>query len=402
MFAEMSEQAALGVVRLHQRDAPLDARERFAAAAATRVGPDLLLLSTCHRVECYVAIPPGDDQAAMARERVFEGDDRVAAGVTVETGEAAVLHLFRAAMGLDSVVRGEGQILVQLRDAYGRARSTGGLDPLLGDAVQRALHLAREVRSATSLGRVRRSVGSLAVDSVVALLPRPSASTVLVVGAGEVGKLASRALASRVGTVRIANRDAARARQVAGEIGATALRLDDLDDALLDADALISAADTRGTLLTAERLERRLTRGPLILVDIAVPRSVGGDARRSPGLIYRSVDDLDAGKDPVRDGDVERAERSCEQEARRFAQARRARLASPTIEALRDQAERIRRAQLDRALGKLRHLDARDRRVVEALSSALTGALLHGPTVALRDDPLKERSARELFGLEVS
>ncbi|MDP9265963.1 MAG: hypothetical protein M3O91_07600, partial [Chloroflexota bacterium] len=285
----MSQQAALGLARLHQRDALLDARERFAATAAARVGPDLLLLSTCHRVECYVAIPPDVDRAAWVRARVLGGDDPSTASVTVETGEAAVLHIFRAAMGLDSVVRGEGQILVQLRDAYDRARATGGLDPLLSEAVQHALHLAREVRSATSLGRIRRSVGSLAVDTVIALLARPSASTVLVVGAGEVGKLASRALASRVGAVRIANRDAARGRQVAETIGAIALGLDELGGALLGADAVISAADTRGTLLTHERLEPRVARGPLVLVDVAVPRSVAEDARCLPGLVYRSV-----------------------------------------------------------------------------------------------------------------
>lgn len=400
-FDSVPHQAVLGLLRLHQRDALIDERERFAAIAAARAGPDLLLLSTCHRVECYVAIPPDVDHGAWVRARVI-GDDGDTVPAVVETGAAAVQHLFRAAMGLDSVVRGEGQILGQLRDAYDRARTTGGLHPMLSEVTQHALHIAREVRSSTSLGRVRRSVGSLAVDAVVALLPDPSAATVLVVGAGEVGKLASRALALRVGAIQVANRDAARARQVAEAIGATALGLGDLDDALLGADAVISAADTRGTLLTAERLAPRTARGPLVLVDIAVPRSVGEDARSLPGLVYRSVDELDAGEEPLRDGDVALAELRCAEESRRFIRAREARAASPTIEALRERADRIRRTQLERALAKLGHLDARDRRVVEALSSALTGALMHGPTVALRDDPLKERAARELFGLEDS
>lgn len=399
MFGDMSQQAALGLARLHQRDALLDARERFAAAAAARVGPDLLLLSTCHRVECYLAIPPEVDQAAWVRARVVDGD---ADSVTIETGQAAALHLFRAAIGLDSVVRGEGQILVQLRGAYDRARAAGGLDPLLSAAMQHALHVAREVRSSTSLGRIRRSVGSLAIDTVVTLLAHPSTATVLVVGAGEMGKLASRALSSQVRAVCIANRDAARAREVAEPIGATALGLDDLDGALLAADAVISAADTRGSLLTTERLEPRAARGPLVLVDVAVPRSVAEGARSLPGLVYRSVDDLAVGEDPSRDEDVERAERRCEDEARRFTKGRWARAAAPTIEAIRDRAEHVRRTQLDRALAKLSHLDERDRRVVEALSSSLTSALLHGPTVALREDPRKERTARELFGLEAS
>lgn len=397
----MSNRATLGLLRLHQRDARIDERERFAAIAAARVGPDLLLLSTCHRVECYVAIPADADEEAWTRGRVA-GDERESVPAIVETGEAAVRHLFRAAIGLDSVVRGEGQILGQLRASYDRARAAGGLHPLLGDAAQRALHVAREVRSSTSLGRIRRSVGSLAVDTVVALLPNPSAATVLVVGAGEVGKLAARALALRVGAVQVANRDPERARQVAEGIGATVLGLDELDRALAAADAVISAADTRGTLLTVERLAPRAARGGLVLVDIAMPRSVAEDARSLPGIVYRSVDELDAGEDPARDEDLAQAERRCDEESRRFLRARRTRAAAPTIEALRGHADSIRRAQLDRALAKLGHLDERDRRVVEALSSALTGALMHHPTVALRDDPLKERTVRELFGLEAS
>lgn len=391
----------LGLLRLHQRDALIDERERFAAIAAARSGSDLLVLSTCHRVECYVAIPANVDPAPWIHTRVMGGDGDAPAAV-VETGEAAVRHLFRAAMGLDSVVQGEGQILGQLRDAYDRARATGALHPVLSAVAQHALHLAREVRSATSLGRVRRSVGSLAVDTLVALLPDPRSATVLVVGAGEVGKLASRALASRVGAVWVANRDAARAQQVADAIGARSLGLDDLDDALLAADAVISAADTRGTLLTAERLAPRLARGPLVIVDIAVPRSVGLVARSLPALVYRSVDELRAGEETVGDEDIALAERRCAEGSRRFTRAQEARAATPTIEALREHADRIRRAQLDRALARLGHLDARDRRVVEALSSALTGALMHRPTIAMRDDPLLERTARELFGLEPS
>ena len=397
----MSNQSSLGLLRLHQRDAHLNARERFAADVSARVGPDLVVLSTCHRVECYVAIPAEVDALAWMRDRVLGADEDHIPAVE-EFGEAAVRHLFRAAMGLDSVVRGEGQILGQLRDTYDGARRRFSLAPVLSDVIQHALHIARDMRSSSSLGQVQGSVGSLAVDTLVACLPDPSTATVLVVGAGEIGKLAARALAARVGTVRIANRDVSRAQELAASIGATAQGLDDLERAVGDADAVISAADTRGAVLTEELLVRRLARGPLVLVDIAVPRSVGERARSLPGLTYRSVDDLGSGGGAARDDDVALAEQRCTEEAQGFIRSRAGRAAAPTIEALRQRADAIRRKQLDRAFSKLTHLDARDRGVVEALADGLTGALIHQPIVSMREDPTRQDVARALFGLDDS
>jgi Glutamyl-tRNAGlu reductase, N-terminal domain len=117
-FGRMSYQSSLGLLRLHQRDARIDARERFATRVASRVGPDLVALSTGHRVGCYVAIPTGVDELAPMRERVL-GPDAEPVTAIEETGEAAVRHLFRAAMGLHSVVRGEGSSLA------GRQRGGG-------------------------------------------------------------------------------------------------------------------------------------------------------------------------------------------------------------------------------------------------------------------------------------
>jgi glutamyl-tRNA reductase len=397
----MSNQSSLGLLRLHQRDAHLNARERFAADVSARVGPDLVVLSTCHRVECYVAIPAEVDALAWMRDRVLGADEDHIPAVE-EFGEAAVRHLFRAAMGLDSVVRGEGQILGQLRDTYDGARRRFSLAPVLSDVIQHALHIARDMRSSSSLGQVQGSVGSLAVDTLVACLPDPATATVLVVGAGEIGKLAARALAARVGTVRIANRDVSRAQELAASIGATAQGLDDLERAVGDADAVISAADTRGAVLTEELLVRRLARGPLVLVDIAVPRSVGERARSLPGLTYRSVDDLGSGGGAARDDDVALAEQRCTEEAQGFIRSRAGRAAAPTIEALRQRADAIRQKQLDRAFSKLTHLDARDRGVVEALADGLTGALIHRPIVSMREDPTRQDVARALFGLDDS
>ena len=387
--------ARLVCLRIHQRDAALDARERLAAAALAARGPDLVAVLTCHRVECYGAAPAGDDPLSWIAERL--GAD--AEGVVADCDEPAARHLMRAACGLDSAIRGEGQVLLQVRRAYDDARASFTLDPLLAELFQQTLHVARDLRATTPLGDVRRSVGSLAVDAAVALLPDAASATALVIGAGEVGKLASRALAARVGRVIIANRDAERAREAAQFSGARVIPLTELESALDEADAVISAADTRGEVLTSDRLARRAASRRLVVIDVAVPRSVGEPDRSLRGLVYRSVDDLTETGAALPEDLARAAEERCAAEAAGFMRARASRSSAATIEALRAHGQRLQASHLERALAKLGHLSQRDRRVVESLASGLTNALLHEPTVALKEAPERAATARALFGI---
>ena len=361
----------------HQRDVTLDDRERLLAMHTdTRDG---IALATCQRVEVYeVADQPS-----------------ITIGMRTLVDEDAAAHLFRVATGLDSTVAGEPQILRQVRAA--RESSREDVHPLVHRLFERALHVGRSIRQATRLGEVRRSVGSLAVDEVVAALEDPKTATVIVIGAGEMGKLAVRALSLRVAHVLVANRDRARAEAVAAESHAEAIPLEELRGAIARADALISAADTRGALLTRELLAQRTGRRALVLVDIAVPRSVAADARDLESLVYRSVDDLADGSTAIPDTEIAWATEQCATAAADFLLEWRQRAAVEAIREVRASAEALRRVQLDRTLRKLGHLGARDRRVVEAMSVSLTNALLHAPTVALREEPSRVGAARELF-----
>jgi glutamyl-tRNA reductase len=363
----------------HQRDAALDTRERLLATVTDQ--PGRVLLATCHRVEIYETV---DRVTPVPEMRTLVAED-------------AAAHLFRVATGLDSAIAGEAQILRQVRAVYEAA--SGELHPMLRRLFERALHIGRELRRTTRLGDVHRSVGSLAVDAAVQALVDPASATVLVIGAGEMGKLAVRALSHRVAVVLVANRDPARAETVAAMSGATALALDDIPAALAQADAVVSAADTRGTVLTRALLASRLRERPLLVVDIAVPRSVAADARDLAGLRYRSVDDLNEETAAVPPDVVTLAAERCSREAVAFVREWRERAAAEAIRDVRASAESLRRAQLERALRRLGHLGERDRRVVEALSTGLTNAILHAPTVALREEPARSESARELFGI---
>lgn len=394
-----NEARRLALLHLHQRSAPLDAREALAAIAERApASGDLVGLLTCHRVELYAAVAIDVAPRAHIARQLGVAEPPLADGEIVVDAEAA-RHLFRVSCGLDSAVRGEGQILGQVRRTYDAARARHRLHPVLSEAFQTALRLARELRATSALGGVRRSVGSLAVDEALRLAPDAATGTALVVGAGEVGKLASRALRARVRRLVIANRDRRRAETLGAELGAQAVGLEGLDAALAEADVVISAADTRGALLTRERIAARVASAPLVLVDIAVPRSVDLETRSLPGLVYRSVDDFSSDADPALAAAMAEAEARCAAEAQAFLARVRGREAAATIRRLRGRAERVRREQLSRALAKLRHLDARDRDIVEAFSATLMNALLHDPTVALRAAPDRAEAAQELFGL---
>lgn len=364
----------------HQREAALDTRERLLATVTGAAGR--IVLTTCHRVEIYEVV-----------ERVRPIPDMR----TLE-GEQAAAHLLRVTAGLDSAIAGEPQILRQVRAAY-ESVSHDSLHPILRRLFERALHLGREIRRGTGLGEVRRSVGSLAVDEALSALDEPVSATVLVIGAGEMGKLAVRALSRRVARVLVANRERARAEAIAAMYGATPLGLDDIPDALASADAVISAADTRGAILTRAVLAPRARTRPLAIVDIAVPRSVAEDARELDGLRYRSVDDLANEDVAVPASDVAVAAERCAVEARAFMREWHERAAVDVIRDMRARAETLRREQLERALRRLGHLGERDRRIIEALSTGLTNAILHAPTVALREEPSRGDGARELFGI---
>lgn len=376
----------LTLLAWHQRAASLDARERLLARLVP--APDRAVLATCHRVEVYAAVA---DAAALLASLPLDDEDRRAARVLTDAD--ALAHLFAVTAGLDSAVAGEPQIQAQVRRAY---RGHEGLHPLISTAFERALHVGRIVRHTSGLESAR-SVGSLAVDAAIARLEAPERATALVIGAGEMGKLAVRALARRVGTVVVANRDTERARALAGAHGATAIALADVDAALERCDAVLSAADTRGALLTADLLARRLRSArPLIVIDVAVPRSVDATGRETLGVSYLSVDDLPGAAARVDESTLRAARRRCELEAARFFHER-APASLAAIRALRDRADRLRAAKLERALHRLGHLSARDRRVVEALSTTLTNALLHEPIVALRQRRADPDAARMLF-----
>jgi glutamyl-tRNA reductase len=420
------------VMGLSHRTAPLVVRERLAVApdqvAETIRALALLpsvreaaLLSTCNRVEVYVASPDPDAAIAALRQDLAER-----AGITdldlgphlyVRVDVDAVHHLFRVAASLDSQVVGEPQILGQVKQAHDVAVTAGVAGPVLGACFTGAFRIARRVRRETEIARNPVSLSSVAIDYARKIFEGFVGRTVLLVGAGKMADLAARALRGQGAQLLITNRTAARADELAARIGGRVHTFEDLEGALVRADIVIASTGARQPLLTralVARAQRKRRGRPLFLIDIAVPRDVEAGCAEISDVFVADIDDLQKQADDHRDerrGEADRAESMVEGEVARFLEAYRGRRVGPTITALRAHVLGIARAEAERVLNAagLAFAGERERRAILDLADGIAKKMLHLPQVVLKKggaDPIDGAalvaSVQRLFELEVA
>jgi glutamyl-tRNA reductase len=403
----------LALVGTSHRLAPVEVRERVAydregAASVARdlvaSAAEVVCLSTCNRTEVYVADSDGERAEAVAA-RVLE---RAVPSLYRLHDEAAALHLFRVAAGLDSLVPGEGEILGQVRAAY----EAGAPGRVLDRLFRQALHTGRKVRAQTRIAESPASVSSAAAALAQQVFGDLSGRRILLVGAGKVSELAARNLLSRGGEIAfVANRSPDRAVDLAERLGARALPLERVRAELQSADVVVSSTSAPGFVVSRADVESALParRGrPLFMIDLAVPRDLDPAINELDGCFLYDIDDLEA---VVADGlaarrrEAERAEAIVAEEARRFKAWQASLDVVPAITSLRARAEEIRTAELARADHRLRELSEGERRAVEALTAQIVNKLLHLPTVRMKeaavmaDGVVYADAVRHLFGL---
>src|SRR5439155_3286804 len=230
----------------HHR-APVELRERAAldrdqaselARLLTGQSGEAVCLSTCNRTELYLADEAGEDAERRAEAALLALAAELGPALYRLAAEAAALHLFRVAAGLDSMVPGEGEILGQVRAAH----DTGAAGPVLDRLFRQALHAGRKARSETAIGKSPASVSSAAAALAEQVFGDLDGRAILVVGAGKVGQQAVRNLVSRGATIAfVANRTADRAQELTGRFGGEVLPLDRVDGELEHADVGLSS-----------------------------------------------------------------------------------------------------------------------------------------------------------------
>jgi glutamyl-tRNA reductase len=404
----------LVLVGISHRQAPVEVRERvaldrdgaaFVSDELAERGFEAVCLSTCNRTELYLA---HEDSAVAeaAAERVLAP---VESAVYRLRDEAAALHLFRVAAGLDSLVPGEGEILGQVRTAY----EIGAPGPLLDRLFRAAVHAGKRVRAQTAIAESPASVSAAAAALAQQVFGDLAGRRILVIGAGKVGELAARNLLSRRAEIAfVANRTLDRAAHLVEEVGGGALPLERVVEELESADVVVSSTSAPGFVLSRNDVERALPRRkgrPLLLVDLAVPRDLDPAIHDLDGCFLYDIDDLEsvvAESLAGRRQEAERAEAIVAAESERFA----AWLASldvvPAIASLRARAEEIRTGELAKAEPLLSRLPEQERRAVESVTTQIVNKLLHLPTVRMKeaavtaDGVLYADAVRHLFGLE--
>jgi glutamyl-tRNA reductase len=395
------------LVGLSHRTAPVELRERVdfsardaraahEALAARQPAREVVIVSTCNRSEIYIACQNPDDIRRELGAFFSEFHDVVPDAVAPHIYEFAELdvarHLFRVAAGLDSLVVGEPQILGQVKSSLAVATTAHSAGPVLNRLFHASFGVGKRVRSETGLGSGAVSVSYAAVSLARKIFGELNGRTVVVVGAGEMGKLTALHMKSQgVHHVTMVSRTMAHAARTAEAIGgASAAPWEELDAVLGASDIVITATGAAAPILTKAHVESvmRLRRSrPLFIIDIAMPRDVETQAGELEQVFLYNIDDLQA---TVRENiarrasEVERAESIVEEELHKFASWFRSRGAVPTIVALRQRFEAIRRAELERLDFKLASLPPEARARVDEVTHLIVEKLLLTPTEQLK------------------
>ena len=398
---------SLVLVGTSHRLSPVEVRERVAfdldgAAELARQmagGGEAVCLSTCNRTELYLVDPDPEGAEKRASDALL-GDE---VELYRMADEAAALHLFRVAAGLDSLVPGEGEILGQVRDAY----EAGAHGPVLDRLFREALRVGKKVRTETAINESPASVSSAAAALAQQVFGDLTGCRVLLVGAGEVSALAARALAARGASIgAVMSRTQANAEKLAGEFDSHAVPFDQLGSELDRADVVVSSTSSSETVMSRDQVPDRKGR-PLFVIDLAVPRDVDPALAQLEDCYLYDIDDLQAVVRESLSGrwrEAERAEAIVEHEAERFRDWQASLRVVPAIASLRERAESIRSGELAKAERRLEGLSESERRTVESLTTQIVNKLLHVPIVRLKQAAATEGTgyvevARDLFDL---
>lgn len=427
---------------LDHTTAPVEIRERLAftstdipaaltqltSGAGGRQAPlaEAAILSTCNRVEIYGVTHGASTAQSLVRFLAeFHGleEHMFARNLFFYSGEQVARHLCATAAGLRSLVLGEAQIQGQVRQSLDHAQSAGSMGPVLHRLFQHALTAGKRARTETNLGLGAASVSQAGVELARRRLGNLAGRTVLLVGGGEVSELAAQnLLANGADSLMIVNRTEGRARELATRYQATAHGFDDLPACLARADIVISSTAAPVPIIYREHVAEALAAKPhargvdaadgqpaMLLIDLAVPRDFAPEVATVPGAHLCTVDDL---HEVVRLTLGHRATAASAAEAivgdelAAFEAWCRAQDAVPALTRLREQAEAMRNAELERALRRLSGLSPEQQSVVEGLTRSLVNKLLHPPTRRLRDAAAQGDGQRyaamvsELFNLE--
>lgn len=411
----------INLVGIDHQTAPVAIREKV--AISTKKLDDALpmlrdyisrgiILSTCNRTEVYTI----DSDARHAEKASL---DFLKAHVNIPNvdlrqhvylleDKTAVEHLFRVACGLESMIVGEFEVLGQVGHAMEVAERAGMVNLPLRHIFQSAIRTGRRVREETGISRNALSVSSVAVDLAAGVVGELKGCKMLVIGAGEAGRLVAKAARDRgVSHIVVVGRTQERASALASQLGGTPISPSNLEEELLTTNIVVTCAGAPHWVLSVGQVERAMEKRvlPLVIIDIAVPRNVEPAVGKVRNVFLYNIDDL-TGLSNVnrkqREDEIQKASQIIDDELDKFALWWQEFRVRPLIRALTSKAEEIRSAQLSRTLKKLPPLSSDQYESLEAMTRAIVSKILKDPVHYLKVNGSKNYAemVKEIFRLD--
>jgi len=344
---------------------------------------ECLILQTCNRIELFIVTEAAEETVAVAKaylaNRAVANVEEAFKAIETSTDNDTFNHLLRVTSGLESMVIGEDQVLNQVWDAYLEAENAKTVGPILKHLFNRAMTVGRRVRNETGINKGAVSIGSAAVELAVNLLGNLEDKKILVMGAGEIGTLVAKALARRcLSPIFIANRTYARAVKLAEDLSGQAVKFNQFEEVLVDADVVICSTAAPHYLLTKDIIFRlmsqRVNTSDIVIIDISNPRNVEKAVQEVAATKLYNIDDLQLIADKnrqVREKSIEKAVKILEEELVILNNDMKSLSVRLVISSLLSRAEEVRQKELATALNMLGNVDERQKRILEDLTSIL-------------------------------
>ena len=394
------------LIGLSHKTAPIEIREKFCLTkdgvaeildrlrgiSGIREG---IVLSTCNRLEVVAAGEVGEAEETDLRSLIAEmgrmRPEELAPYLYSHQGEEAVGHLFQVASSLDSMVLGEPQILGQLKEAYGQASDLQSTGLILNKLLHRSFFVAKRVRTETKIANQAVSVSFAAVELAKKILGELEDKRVLVIGAGEMSELATRHFISQgVKEIFVTNRTFSRAAELAEEFKGKAIPFEEFQRQLPKMDIILSSTGSNRYIVRREELTSviRIRRNrPMFFIDIAVPRDIDPKINEIANVYVYDIDDLEGIVEvnkEERQKEVAKAQGIIAEGVKSFSQWQRGLEVVPTILALREQAEDVRRREVAKTLALMKNSSEENRKLLEMLTTSIVKKILHHPISILK------------------
>jgi len=356
---------------------------------------EVVFLSTCNRVEVLVSAKRLDEVKESIKELWQDKgkmDSNTLQGALYEyEGMSAIRHLFRVASSLDSMVVGEPQILGQLKDAYRMASEAKTAGMVLNRLLHKAFSVAKRIRTETRIASHAVSISYAAVELAKKIFGDLAGKNGMLIGAGEMAELAAQHLiASGADKLVVANRTLSRAVELSRSLGGSAISLEEVGDALVDADIVISSTGAPGIILSKDQVKRimRPRRHRLLFfIDIAVPRDIDPKVNDIDNVYLYDIDDLKGVIDfnkAEREKEASKADRMVEAEVIKFMAWMESLNVVPVIQHLQEKGEAVRQKEISRSHKVLESLNDEQQKALDVLTKSIVQKILHDPIVYIK------------------